>query len=46
MFLSYIHQKMHEKQLDQRVKKAANRDDLQIEEIKKTVTIENYFLLA
>jgi hypothetical protein len=29
-----------------RVKKASGRDDLQLEEIKNTVTIENYFLLA
>ena len=46
MLLSYLHEKRYEKQLNQQVKKAADRDDLQIDEIKKTMTIENYFLLT
>ena len=37
---------MYEKQLNQQVSKAADRDDLQIDEIKKTITIENYFMLT
>ncbi len=45
MLLSYLHEKRYEKQLNQQVSKAADRDDLQIDEIKKTMTIENYFLL-
>ncbi len=44
MLLSYFHEKRYEKQLNQQVNKAADRDDLQIDEIKKTMTIENYFL--
>ena len=28
------------------MKKEADRDDLEIQEIKKTMTIENYFLLT
>jgi hypothetical protein len=46
LLLSYIHEKIYEKHLNTSVKKAADRDDLKLEEIKKTLTIENYFLLA
>ena len=46
LLLSYIHEKIYERHLNKRVKKAADRDELQLEEIKKTLTIENYFLLA
>ena len=46
LLLSYIHEKMYEKNLNKSVKKAAYRDQLQLEEIKKTLTIENYFLLT
>ena len=46
LLLSYIHEKMYEKNLNKSVKKAADRDHLQLEEIKKTLTIENYFLLT
>jgi uncharacterized membrane protein len=46
MILSYIHEKIYEKQMKKQIKKAADRHDIQIEEIKKTITIENYFLLA
>jgi len=46
LLLSYIHEKMYEKNLNKSVKKAADREDLQLEEIKKTLTIENYFLLT
>ncbi len=46
MILSYIHEKIYEKQMNKQIKKAADRHDIQIEEIKKTITIENYFLLA
>jgi hypothetical protein len=45
MLLSYLHEKRYEKQLNSQVNKATDRDDLLIDEIKKTVTIENYFLL-
>jgi len=46
MILSYIHQKRYERELNQQVNQAADRDDLQIKDIKKTITVENFFLLV
>ena len=46
LLLSYIHEKIYEKHLNNKVKIATDRDDIKLEEIKKFVTIENYILLA